>query len=391
MIMNGRKDIVRVAHVLGNLGHGGAEMGVIRLIENFGSADFDHCIVVLGSDLGLKETTATQVPCYSLRRWGRDYAAFLALRTFFLGHNVDLVHVNNLGPWWDAALAAKLAGCHCIETFHGVEEGQLKFSLPKKILFQAAAHLSRGMTAVAQPAARLAAQLTGIAGERIRVIPNGIDGRKFRPVAGAGEKRRLRCSLGLPGSAVLLGCVGALRPVKNHAGLIAAFARACADGSVDVRLVLVGGGPLDAELRDLCRTLGVANRVIFLGLRDDVPKILQALDGFVLNSDTEGLSYAVLEAMACSLPIIATEVGANPELIENGVHGWLYAVGNEVRLAELLAQAAREPDVLKACGARAREKAVGDYGLDRMAHAYAQFYHEVLSHSTASGAVMEGR
>jgi glycosyltransferase involved in cell wall biosynthesis len=173
--------------------------------------------------------------------------------------------------------------------------------------------------------------------------------------------------------------------------LIAAFARACADGSVDVRLVLVGGGPLDAELRDLCRTLGVANRVIFLGLRDDVPKILQALDGFVLNSDTEGLSYAVLEAMACSLPIIATEVGANPELIENGVHGWLYAVGDEVRLAELLAQAAREPDVLKACGARAREKAVGDYGLDRMAHAYAQFYHEVLSHSTASGAVMEGR
>lgn len=390
MIKDRGQKRVRVAHVLGDLGHGGAEMGVVRMIENFEDPRFDHCITVLGSDLGLKEATGTKIPCFAMARQGRDYTAFMALRSFFKDQAIDIVHVNNLGPWWDAALAARLAGCPCIETFHGVEQGRLTFSRPKRLLFQAAARLSREVTAVARPAAALAAELTGINIERIRVINNGIDTETFRPVTDGAEKGRLRRSLGLPEEGVLLGCIGALRTVKNHAGLISAFARAFSESSTKVHLVLVGGGALESDLKDLCRTLGIDDRVIFLGLRDDVLHILQTLDCFVLNSDTEGLSYAVLEAMACGLPVIATSVGGNPELVEDDVHGWLYDVGDQEKLTALLEEAVRDPKLLAACGTRAREKVRSAYSLDKMAQSYAHLYEEVLSLKGGSGTVWKG-
>lgn len=367
---------LHVMHVLGNLGPGGAEMGVVRLIRAFPGNDVTHSICIFGNDLSLRSELGDETPCHAMGFDGRVRTAFWPLADLLREQGVDIVHVNNLAPWFDAALGAALAGCRCILTFHGVEQAQLRFSFKKRVLFRLAARLTDRMTAVAAPAADLMAALTGIGRERIHVIDNGIDTEVFRPLASQDEKKRRRVALGLPESGLLLGCVAALRSVKNHRGLINAFAQAFASSDSEVRLVLVGDGALEEELRQLCRDLGedLAERVLFLGRRADVAQLLPAFDAFVLNSDTEGLSYAVLEAMACGLPIVATAVGANPHLVESGVQGYLVPSGDEDALATCFSGMPKDNAFLQDLGMNARHKVEEEFSLQQMALDYRTLY-----------------
>lgn len=365
---------VHVMHVLGNLGMGGAEMGVVRLITAMSDDRIRHSIVILGSDHSLLEELNLNIPCHALGIDKRSYTAFFRLADLFRRKKVDLVHVNNLSPWLDAALGAKLAGCRCIETFHGVEQGLLSFSLAKQMLFRGAGLLSHRITAVADEAADLLSQLTGLSRVTVEVIPNGIDTDHFLPAESFEVKCALRRSKDLPEDALLFGCVAALRPVKNHQGLLRAFAQATNDVLRPALLVLVGDGPLAGDLKQLAKSLGIADQVVFLGRRDDVAELLQCFDAFVLNSDTEGLSYAVLEAMSCGLPLLGTAVGGNVKLVSEGLNGCLVPVSDEVALAKLLSKAMIEPDTLKTMGMEARQRVESDYGMERMINCYRNLY-----------------
>ncbi len=351
-------------------------MGVVRLIRSFPGEDVRHSICILGRDLSLLDELDESIPCHALGLKGRSLGAFRLLGKLFQEQSVDIVHVNNLAPWFDAALGAALAGCRCILTFHGVEQAQMRFPFKKRMLFRLAARLTDRMTAVAAPAADLMADLTDVARNRIQVIENGIDTEIFRPAGSMVEKRELRQSFKLPEDGLLLGCVAALRPVKNHRGLIEAFARVVEEGDGDAWLVLIGGGTLEDALRERCRELGtrVAERVLFFGRRSDVACLLPALDAFVLNSDTEGLSYAVLEAMACGLPVIATEVGANPQLVRQGVEGYLVPSSDEVALALCLNGLIANTEQLTTLGTNARRKVVEEFSLRTMSAAYRDLY-----------------
>lgn len=374
---------LHVMHVLGNLGPGGAEMGVIRLIQAFPGEDVTHSLCILGDDLRLRDELGDAAPCHVMGFKGKVRSAFWPLARLFRQQGVDIVHVNNLAPWLDAALASSLAGCRCLQTFHGVEQAQLRFSPLRRALLRLAACLSDGMTAVAAPAADLMADLTGITRNRIRVIDNGIDTDVFTPVASRDEKKQLRRNLDLPETGILIGCVAALRPVKNHQGLIEAFARTLDANVGEAFLVLVGDGPLEGELRQKCQDLGphVAERVLFLGRRTDIARLLPALDVFVLNSDTEGLSYAVLEAMACGLPVVATEVGANPQLITQARQGVLVPFGDAAALARALCEVVGNPAQSEIMGANARCRAEEEFSLRRMSAAFRDLYLNLVSRS----------
>src|SRR5690606_28944831 len=125
-----------------------------------------------------------------------------------------------------------------------------------------------------------------------------------------------RSQLGLEPRAFVFGCVARMVPIKRHADLLDGFAAATARHP-EAQLLLVGGGPLEAELREHAARLGIAGRVVFLGERRDIERLLPLLDCFVLASSTEGMSNAALEAMACGLPVIATAVGGNAEVVEH--------------------------------------------------------------------------
>ncbi len=363
---------IHVMHVLNSLGYGGAEAGVVKMIRGFSAAGLRHSVVTMSQDLSLKSSLPEGTFCQALPIKNRDRKAFLKLRSLFIREQVDLAHVNNLGPWFDVALGARLAGCKSVETFHGVENPEMRLSLPKRFQALLTAGLTHSITAVSEPAGVLFSNLTGISLNKISIIPNGIDTRIYAPVDDVARKR-LKSDLSLPVDCRLVGCVAALREVKNHKGLIHAF-RNVIQNDRNVCLVLVGDGPLKKELEDTVRDLGMERHVLFTGKTDDVPKILKCLDLFVLNSRTEGLSYAVLEAMATGLPVIVTRVGGNPVLVEDKITGRLVRPGNINLLSDAIVDLLDRKEIREGLGEQARAKILSEYSMDKMLSRYLTLY-----------------
>jgi glycosyltransferase involved in cell wall biosynthesis len=253
----------------------------------------------------------------------------------------------------------------------------------KRNMFTQLAKRSTAVTAVSKSAKELLTELTGLDPDRAHVIDNGVDCELFAPCSDAQEKASLRLELDLPTNGLLFCCVAGLRRVKGHRTLVHAFAEA--EPSRDVYLVLVGTGPEEEELKRLTQRLGLAEKVLFLGLRHDISALLKSMDAFVLNSETEGLSYAVLEAMASGLPVIATNVGANPELIETGKQGWLYPVHQASELVQILSRIASNPEILEPMGISARITVKQRFDFQHMAQKYAQLYENVFNSRTHAG------
>jgi len=195
-----------------------------------------------------------------------------------------------------------------------------------------------------------------------------VDTRSFSP-DGRDSARR---ALGIPDGSIAIGTVGRLDPVKNHLGLISAFSRIAADARV--LLYIAGGGPCHAELERVTRSLGLADRVHLLGEREDVPEILRGLDIFVLSSLGEGMSNTILEAMATGLPVVATRVGGNPELVLHDVTGFLAEPQSTDSLVGALSRYVAEPGLRMSHGHAARNRADSEFGLSRMLGAYEDLY-----------------
>jgi L-malate glycosyltransferase len=216
-----------------------------------------------------------------------------------------------------------------------------------------------------------------VVAEHTHCLPNGVDTERFAPVEPA-RRPALRAALGLPPHALLFGCVARLREVKRHQDMLDGFALASADRP-DVQLVLVGDGELEAQLREQAGRLGIAERVQFLGPRGDVEALLPLFDAFVLTSSTEGMSNAVLEAMACGLPVIATAVGGNPETLDAPRTGLLVPPFAPEQLAEAMRALLADPIRMREMGRRARERAVERFSIDAMVAGFDRLYRQVCA------------
>jgi len=205
-------------------------------------------------------------------------------------------------------------------------------------------------------------------------IANSVDTARFAPV-GPAARLRLREALGCAANELLVGCVAGLNPVKRHVDLVDAFARVHAE-LPQARLLLVGDGPLRGALENRIAALGLKDAVRLLGERRDIARVLPALDLFALASASEGMSNAILEAQACGLPVIATRVGGNPELV-HADSGILVDAKNPPVLArallELLPDAARRVRL----GATARARVLRTHSPQAMAEAYLSLYREL--------------
>lgn len=203
-------------------------------------------------------------------------------------------------------------------------------------------------------------------------IPNGVDTARFKPDPMAHQ--RLRAELGLGSDTLLIGCVADLFAVKRHVDLMDAFTR-IRDTYPQAHLLLVGEGPLRSAIESRARARRVEDGVHMLGSRKDVDALLPALDVFALASDTEGLSNAILEAQACGLPVIATHVGGNPDLINDDC-GVLVPARDPDAMAEAIGALLCSPDLRNRMGAAARLRVVGNHSLESMTGAYASLYLE---------------
>lgn len=226
-------------------------------------------------------------------------------------------------------------------------------------------------------------------------VPNGVE---IPPAMSAADRDRKRAELDVSAKQVLITMVANFHPVKGHETLIEAFAALPASSGVRSSRIAEGNLPGagskpggartilalvgDGDRLELCRTrareLGVAERVRFLGQRADVPEILQASDIFVLNSKSEGMSNALLEALAAGLPCIATDVGGNPELVRDGENGFLVPPNQPAPLSRLLDILANDPELRARMGERSRQRAQDEYSLEAMVRRTERIYEKVV-------------
>jgi glycosyltransferase involved in cell wall biosynthesis len=200
---------------------------------------------------------------------------------------------------------------------------------------------------------------------RVAVLPNGMDVAAMqRP---PGTRQRLRAELGITDEEFVWLSVSHLRPTKDIPTLLRAVADMSRGALPPHRLLIAGSGELRDELRRAGAALGVEGRVTFLGRRDDVPDLLAAVDGFVLASRAEGLPNAVMEALAAKLPVVATSVGGIPELIEDGVHGYLVSPGDPAALTQRLTEVMlMDPQARGALGRAGHHRIASDYATEQL-------------------------
>lgn len=211
---------------------------------------------------------------------------------------------------------------------------------------------------------------------RMTWIPNGVDTRRYAP---APLQRRLdaRAALGLDDDAVVFGCVARMTPVKRHADLLDAFANVRRT-TPQARLLLVGDGPDLPEVQAKIAALGIGEDVTLLSFRDDVDDLLPAMDALVLCSSSEGMSNAILEAMACGLPVVATAVGGNLHLVQHEQTGLLVPPLDPISLAASLQWLAQSPHARRRMGLAARSRIEREFSLDAMVLAFDQLYRRLL-------------
>jgi L-malate glycosyltransferase len=210
----------------------------------------------------------------------------------------------------------------------------------------------------------------GLAARKLIVIPNALPDEAFLETSPALER--------VPGL-LRVGMIARMNhPVKNHAGFLRAAARLVPDFP-NVEFVLAGDGPLRDDLVRMADLLGIAGRVRFLGDRQDIPAVFAALDVSVLPSFSESLPNAILESMAAGVPVVATRVGANSDVIIDGESGLLVPPNDEEKLVEALGRFLKDPLLRSECGRRAREIAKENFSLDHIRFQFEQVYQEMLS------------
>jgi glycosyltransferase involved in cell wall biosynthesis len=215
---------------------------------------------------------------------------------------------------------------------------------------------------------------TGIPSRLLRVIYNGIDAF---PDVEANEQARLRNEIGLDSQDQIVGAVGSLYPVKGHRFLIEAVPTII-EACPRARFLLVGRGNQEVHLKEQVRKLGIERYVHFLGLRQDISRLLSIMDVFVLPSLSEGLSVATLEAMASARPVVATRVGGNPELIVDGETGILVPSEDSRALAVSIAGLLLDRDCSKNLGQEGRARVKMRFHLSLMLNEYRKLYEEAL-------------
>jgi glycosyltransferase involved in cell wall biosynthesis len=302
------------------------------------------------------------------KRRGRDPALFLALARRIRAQQVDILHCHDELSWFYGVVGARLSGrrVRLVMTLHGRRpDMSARHRLEQRVL----AWSTSSIVSVSEFLRRQVMSELRLSAQRVSTIGNGI--AIAARVPDGTELSRARARLGLESGAIVVGTVGELSTVKNIDMLIEAAAEAARSG-LPLRLVLVGDGTHRERLTQKAAALGVS--AIFTGVRRDVSALLPAFDIYVCSSDYEGISLAILEAMAGGRAIVATAVGGNPELIEDGVNGTLVPKGDAPALARAIVRLAGDPPLRARFGATAHARVGLRYGTGRMIERYLETY-----------------
>jgi glycosyltransferase involved in cell wall biosynthesis len=340
----------RVAFLVDGFNLGGTELNAVRTAEGIDRARYD--LVVLGMSrrgpLGDRYVRAGYpIIDFSFRGLRHpDVVPMTARLAFWLRtHRIDVLHCHDKYSNMFGALCGRLAGVPNVITsrrFHVY--GERRLEIGNKMAYRICDRVLANSDGV-----KRILESEGIVGSKITVVPNFLDDAAFAPAAPDARERFLN-ELGVPGDALVVGCVARLDPVKDHETLMRAFAGLVAQVPHAV-LVLVGDGPRRAALEAFAAEIGIAHAVRFAGHRDNGTNLHQAFDISTLASVSEGFPNAVLEALAAGVPVVATDVGAVRDVIESGVTGYVVPARDVGAFAAALIALAADADLRRRLGA----------------------------------------
>ncbi|MBS0326414.1 MAG: TIGR03088 family PEP-CTERM/XrtA system glycosyltransferase [Proteobacteria bacterium] len=377
-----------IAHVVFRFDIGGLENGVVNLVNRMPAERYRHAIIALTGITSFRERVTRgdvefialgKTPGHGIRLFPRLYRAFHRLRP-------AIVHTRNLAAL-EASIPAAMAGVPVrVHGEHGRDIGDLDGS---NRTYRWVRRMHRPFVthyvALSRDLERYLVDAVGVPAKRISRIVNGVDTERFAPAP---------VRAGIPGSPfndprlIVFGAVGRLQPVKNPALLARAFAklvRESPDLRAKARLAIIGEGPERIAVERTLAEAGIAELAWLPGARDDVAAILRGFDVFVLPSIAEGISNTILEAMASGLPVIATAVGGNAELVDHAATGEIVPAQDVDALAAAMKRYAAEPERARAHGEAGRARALQRFSLDAMVGEYTALYDRLLARGVRVG------
>jgi sugar transferase (PEP-CTERM/EpsH1 system associated) len=372
-----------ICHVVYRFAVGGLENGVVNLINHLPPERWRHAVVSL-TDIDAAFAARIHAPGVALHALhkppGQGYKQWPALARLFRELRPAIVHTRNLAaleaqaPAWWAGVPGRVHGEHGrdVEDPHGTSRKHQWMRRAYKPFVHHTIALGREL-------ADYCRTRIGTPPGRLHTIYNGVDTTRFTPAPGG--RQPITGSPFNDPALWLAGTVGRMQTVKAQPVLARAFVQALAEAPAlreRLRLVMVGDGPLRAECEALLQQAGVADLAWFAGERTDVPDVMRGLDCFVLPSLAEGISNTILEAMATGLPVLATGVGANVELVAHAETGVVVAAGEPEPMAQQLAWLAGNPAQAAAMGRAGRVRVEQKFSLGAMVAAYEGVYQRVL-------------
>jgi glycosyltransferase involved in cell wall biosynthesis len=342
-------------------------------------ADIKLSVILFNEGRLEKEIAALGIPVrvFPETEWGSP-KIFIELVRTFKGSNVQLVHTHKYKDTILAAPAAKLCGIpHIVRTVHGLREpfeGLQAYKMNLYEAFERTVHRYCVETLIGVSSQIERKYKAGGEISRVTCIRNGIDldGKSIQT-----DRWCTRKYLDVDPGTCLIGTVGRLTPVKGIPYLLEAV-RILLRQEGNVKVLIVGDGSIRQDLMSQARGLGISENVVFLGHREDTDALLQAMDIFVLPSLSEGIPMALLEAMAASRAIVASRVGGVPEIVEDGVEGFLVEPMDVDSLAERCRRLIESPDVARRMGEQARKRVERDFSATAMADQVALVYKDLL-------------
>jgi glycosyltransferase involved in cell wall biosynthesis len=392
---------VKILRVIARLNIGGPALHVAYLTEGLASRGYDTTLVagtLARGEESMEHIAAGRgvaiVPLDDLHREISplaDLRAILRLAALIRRERPTILHTHTAKAGAVGRIAARLAGNArpqvVVHTFHGhVLRGY--FGRVQTAAFRALERrLATWTTALVAVSPEVRDDLVrlGVApAEKFAVVRLGIE-LEERVDGAEDDRSEVRRVLGIGADTFVVGWVGRMTAVKRIDDVLLGF-RGLLDLGLDATLCLVGDGPDRDRLERFAHELGIVKRCLFVGYQDDVGRFYSAIDALLLPSANEGTPVSVIEALAAQRPAVATRVGGVPDVVEDGVDGFLVEMGDVGAIAERLAQLARDPQLRAEMGARGRDRVVRRYAVDRLVGDTDRLYRSLLAGQRPRGA-----
>lgn len=366
---------VRIMQITYGLSYGGLEQVILNLYHFLDKHRFSVsvcCMTQKGHVAYELEKLGCKIEYCDGNSRLNPYSKFLKIAAILKKHKIDIVHTHNTPAYFDGLIAAKLVKVPVV-----IHTDHCRFYPDKKRYMFAermASFATNRIVAVSAHTKRELGQWEHISSRKIDVILNGIPPLDSLT---SEQEHRLRADLGIKSNEKIIGSVGRLEYQKGYDLLIQAAAIMAAN-KCPAKFVIVGEGSQRNELQQLAQQLNLADKVILTGGKINGAEYVQMFDIFALTSNFEGMPIVLLEAMAAKKPIVATNIGGVPEMIDHGMNGYLVDKRDPKIFAQYCRQLINNPELIKKFGNHSHQKYINEFSVDQMVSNYTRLYYSCL-------------